>query len=316
MHGLRSIVPSANGLFAFEAAARHGSFTRAAAELNVSQAAVSYAVKRLEAFLGVALFERHHRRVALTEAGQRFHRDVSIGLSHIAASARDLRRRDRGGHVTLSISTAFATYWMLPRLARFRQAHPAIDLRLQTTDQDLDLAAEGIALGIRHGKGDWSDYESALFMAEEVHPVCSPGYLSAFGRIRAARELPRHTLIHLDEPYRKRMGWSDWFAAAGIDSPWPEAGLRLNDYALVIHAALEGQGVALGWRHLTQGLVEQGHLVRPVSNAVRTGAGFYVVAPRAAPADADAAAVRDWLIAEARAMTERARVPGRVRRGV
>ena len=151
METLRSLLPSINGLVVFEAAGRLGSFTAAARELRMTQAAVSYAVNRLEEHLGTPLFLREHRRVRLSEAGERFFADVSIGLTHIRRSAQDLRAVATGGHVTLSCSTAFAAFWMVPRMAQLRVDLPHIDLRIQTADGDLDLLGEGIAMAVRAG---------------------------------------------------------------------------------------------------------------------------------------------------------------------
>lgn len=297
MQPLRRLISSPSALFAFEAAARLGSFTQAAEELRVTQAAVSYSIKRLEATLGQPLFVRRHRRVELTETGERFYHDVSIGLAHIRRSAEAIRRQRADNHVTLSVSTAFANWWVLPRLAAFRAAHPHIDLRLQTTDKDVDLAAEGIALGIRRGKGNWPEYEAALFAREAIDPVCSPGYLTPLTtRPSSTADLKRLKLIHLDEPFRPRPSWSDWFAAQGVDYTDLGDGLRLNDYALVVQAALEGQGVALGWRHLTADLVARGLLVRVLDRTLETGLGFYLVWTRGKALADDAIAVRDWLL--------------------
>ncbi len=294
MKSLRALLPAPSALFAFEAAARLASFTRAAAELRVSQAAVSYSVKQLEAALGQKLFVRQHRRVLLTEAGERFFQDVSVGLGHIRRSAESLMQGGKPGHVTLSCSTAFASWWMLPRLARFRAAHPDIDLRLQTTDRDVDLAEERIELGIRRGRGDWPEYASRFLAAEAIHPICSPSYLAGVARPASPAELARLKLVHLDEPFRPRPVWADWFAAQDVGYADFGDGLRLNDYALVIQAALEGQGIALGWRHLTEDLVARGALVRPLPQPLVTGLGFHLVWPKSATLASDAERVRDW----------------------
>jgi DNA-binding transcriptional LysR family regulator len=299
MQSLRSLIASPSALFAFEAAGRHMSFTRAADELNVSQAAVSYSIKQLESALGQPLFIRRHRRIELTEAGERFFHDVSIGLAHIRRSADALQRERSEHHVTLSVSTAFASGWMLPRLSAFRADHPDIDLRLQTTDKDVDLAAEGISLGIRRGTGDWQAYESALLAREEIRPVCSPSYLATVPKPSRPSDLVGLRLIHLDEPFRPAPTWADWFAAQGIDFSDKGDGMRLNDYAMVIQAALEGGGVALGWRYLTDDYVARRLLTYPIAHNLRTSFGFYVVWPHGAQLSADAVATRDWLCRQA-----------------
>ena len=297
METLRSLLPSLNSLVVFEAAGRLSSFTGAARELRMTQAAVSYAIHRLEEHLGAALFLREHRRVRLSEAGARFHADVAIGLQHIQRSAQDLRAVAAGGHVTLSCSTAFAAFWMVPRMERFRADLPEVDLRIQTSDRDMDLVGEGIPLGIRGGvPEDWPQYHAEVLAPEEIYPVCAQSYLSRHPRPLAAQDLLAHSLIHLEEPFRSATTWADWFASCGIAARQVPRGLQINDYVLVVQSVIEGQGVALGWRHLTEGLVAKGVLVRLTGHMLATGKDFHVIWPRQMPLSRAAAQVRDWLV--------------------
>lgn len=301
MESLRSLLPSINGLVVFEAAGRLSSFTAAANELHMTQAAVSYAIARLEDDLGTTLFLREHRRVRLSEAGERFHADVSIGLSHIRRSARDLRAVAFGGHVTLSCSTAFAAFWMVPRMAQFRADLPDIDLRIQTSDRDLDLVGEGIPLAVRGGDpAEWPSYMAEPLAAEEIYPVCGAAYLA--GRTAPLRpaDLLDHPLIHLEEPFRSAATWRDWFADVGIDGRKVPKGLQINDYVLVIQSVIAGQGLALGWRHLVEGMVEKGVLVRLTDHVLQTGMQFHVIWPRDVPLSRAAQEVREWLLAQTR----------------
>jgi DNA-binding transcriptional LysR family regulator len=295
MNSLRAQLPPLNSLVIFEAAGRLASFTKAALELNMTQAAVSYGVKQLEAALGLALFRREHQRVRLTEDGRRYHQDVTLALEHIRRSTDVLRQRKSGAHVTLSCSTAFASWWMLPRLARFRQDNPGIDLRLQTTDKDLDLAAEGVSLGIRRGDGRYPGCDAVMLVEESIIPICSPAYLDRAGIIATIADLKRQRLIHLDEPFRPRPNWTDYFRAAGEHPQTDESGLHLNDYALVVGAALEGQGIALGWRHQTDHLVARGLLMHPLNLPWVTGLAFHIVSPHGAKLAPESETVRDWL---------------------
>jgi len=300
MRKLRELIPAPSALFAFEAAARLGSFTRAAEELGITQAAVSYAVRRLEEDLGSRLFTRLHRGIELTDNGRRFCNDVTAGLLSIARSADDLRRLNRGGHVTLSASTAFASYWMLPRLARVKRDLPDVEVRLQTSEKDVDLREEGIALGIRRGRGDWRGYAAHMFESEEILAVCSPGHLDRTGPVAGVSDLRDRLLIHLEEPYRPCPDWADWFARQGVDYEDRGHGLRLNDYALAIHAALEGEGIIMGWRHLVAHMLSSGALVRAVPDRYVSEQGFYVIWPDDQPPGPATVALREWLIAQGR----------------
>jgi len=217
MEPLRSLLPSVNSLLVFEAAGRHLSFTRAGQELGMSQAAVSFAVRKMEDELGVPLFTRRHRSVALTEAGARFHADVAVGLTHIRKSAEELRALSTERHVTLSASGAFASYWMLPRLPRLREDLPEVDLRIQTSDRDIDILQEGVPLALRCGRsGDWPGCHDIVLTDETVDAVVSPAYVEQNGMPRTVAEIARHRLIHLEEPFRPATDWEDWFRSAGV----------------------------------------------------------------------------------------------------
>lgn len=293
------MLPSLNGLVVFEAAGRLASFSAAARELGMTQAAVSYAIGRLEQQLGATLFLREHRRVRLSEAGQKFHADVALGLAHIQRSAASLRSTGDRGQVTLACSTAFAAYWMVPRMQAFREALPEIDLRIQTADRDLTLDGERIALGIRGGApADWLGHACAMLAAEEIYPVCGMGYAGRVGARTDPADLMDHRLIHLEEPFRTAATWTEWFASTGLAGKAVPKGLQINDYVLVIQAVIEGQGVALGWHHLVAPLVEKGVLRRVTGHQLVTGKGFYVTWPEASQLSRETRLVRDWLSAQ------------------
>ncbi|MEQ9334601.1 LysR substrate-binding domain-containing protein [Thalassobaculum sp.] len=297
MATLRALLPSANALIVFEAAGRLGSFTRAAEELGISQAAVSFAIRKMEDELGTPLFRRRHRSVELTEAGRRFHPDVALGLTHIRKAAEDLTAARPDRHVTLSASTTFASFWMLPRLARFRADLPDIDLRIQTSDRDLDLTSEGLPLGIRLGRArSWPGCEAAVLIEEAITPIVAPAYIEQYGRPAMAADIAGHRLIHLEEPFRPRATWEDWFADLGLPPPSRAKGLLINDYVLVVQAVLGGQGIALGWRYVTDRMVADGLLEYPSDHVLRTGRAFHVVWPAGREIGENARRVRDWLL--------------------
>lgn len=298
MRKLYDLIHSPTALLSFEAAARNLSFSKAAAELNVSQPAISAAVRKIEQALGARLFERRNRGISLTETGEKFYADVSFGLMHILRSAEAVRQRNDGSHVTISCSTAFAHYWLVPRLARFRALYPGIDIRMETTDRDTDLRQSAVSLGVRRGGGAWIGYGSAKLADDRIVAVCSPAYLAAHGEIPSVAALATCQLIHLDEPFRLRPRWADWFSAAGHAFRDTGGGLRLNDYALVLQAAIAGEGIAFGWTHLIAPLIEKGILVQVTEHALLDGSGHYVIWPDGSEPSANARLFLEWLIAQ------------------
>jgi DNA-binding transcriptional LysR family regulator len=290
-------IQSLNNLLVFESAARRGSFTRAAEDLHISQPAVSHAMRLLEADLGVALFERQHKGVQTTDAGKYLLEQVGMGLSLIDQALREVRSM-QAHQVTLAVSTATATWWLLPRIARFKQQHPDIELRVITTDTDLDLARERIDLAITLGADDFANYQRWHFVDEEIFPVCSPRFLQAhpLPDLKAVAHSP---LLVLEERYRPRMDWKEWLSRFDVGLPRQPKLFRFNDYSIVLQAAIEGQGVAQGWRHIVQPLMAQGLLVRPLQHSVTTDQPLYITAPQSKVLRSDVAYLKDWLVAEA-----------------
>ncbi len=297
MQALRKLIHSPHHLFVFEVCGRLGSFTQAAKELGVSQPAVSLAMRQIEDAMGVALFERKHRRIELTTAGSALHTEVSEGLTRILDTARSLNRQSPPNLVTLSVSTAFANYWMMPRLSSLHKSHPHIDLRLQVVDKDIDLEQEDVSLGIRRGRsGAWPGYESAIIAIEELIPVASSSYADQYGIPQSVEALLQHQIIHLEEPFRPRPTWKDWFNAMGIEYRDQGEGLRLNDYALVIQAAMSGEGVALGWQHIVSPLVDRKLLIPLCSQRWKTGEEFHLIWSNRTALSPAAELVRDWIL--------------------
>lgn len=290
--------PAMGHLIAFEAAARIGSFTRAAQELGISQPAVSHAMRALESELGVALFERRHKGVEMTDAGRHLLEQLTQGLTLIDQALRDLRSLTVSHPVTLAISTATATWWLLPRIARFKQLHPDIALRCITTDTDLDLERERIDLAITLGDGHFGHYQRWHFVDEEIFPVCSAAFLQRSGPLKDLPALTRTTLLHLEERYRPRLDWQAWLARFDVKLGRGNKVFRFNDYSIVLQAAIEGQGVALGWRHLVAPLIAQGLLVRPFEQSVTTDQPIYIVASGKDSLRSEVAFLRDWLMRE------------------
>ena len=301
MRELRRLVHSPHHLFVFEVCGRLLSFTKAAEELGVSQPAVSLAIRQLETAIGQDLFERRHRAIRLTEAGERFYNEVSLSFERLLQAAREVNRGDEEGLVTLSISTAFANYWVMPRMTRLHRSHPNVDLRLQVVDKDVDLEHENVSLGIRRGRGGWPGYDSVNIAREEIFAVASPAYLAANPRPKSIEDLLQHQFIHLEEPFRPRPTWRDWFDSFGVDFVDRGEGLRLNDYALVIQAAMAGEGIAIGWRHVTESLIKKRLLVPVLPQSWKTGEEFHLIWSDHTELSESAQQVRDWIIEEAKA---------------
>ncbi len=280
----------------FVAAANTGSFTRAARMLGMGQPAVSHAIKRLEKTLGVALFERDPRGLTLTVAGEALRRGADAGLRLIddALTAARLTARSDAA-VALSVSTALATHWLMPRVAAFKERHPDVELSVITQDTDSDVGHAGADLWIPLGAGPWGGMRTWRFADERIVPVASPGFVEADSPV----ELTSTTLLHLEERYGYRYDWARWFDEHGLSTADTRSGQRSNDYSIVIHAALEGQGVALGWLHIVEPLIASGRLVALTAEPQSTDQPFVIVARRDTPLRDAVEIVRGWLLEEA-----------------
>lgn len=302
MRRLRRKLPSLTGLITFEAAARHLSFTNAAAELHVTQAAVSRHIRTVEQLLGTSLFHRRHRALELTAAGRKFHQAVNMGLEHIANVADEISAMRSSGQVTVAATLAFASFWLMPRLALFRKAFPDIDVRVLASDRSSELQADGVDIAFTCGDAHSAGHEAHFLFTEEVFPVCSPGYLKDRPPIRTPEDLLHQTLLHLDEEHWTKIGWSPiswqlWLEKNGIKAVPEQHGLWFNNYLMVVQAVLDGQGIALGWRHLISDLLARGALVQPVEGVLNSQRGYFLVVLANAPRSEETIAFRDWILA-------------------
>jgi LysR family glycine cleavage system transcriptional activator len=306
MRDLRSSTSGFAELIAFEAAARLGSFTKAADALDVSQPAVSLRVRALEKRLSTSLFAREGRGVSLTADGLRLWQELKAGFDRIAEAVAAVERKAaRHDTVTIVVSSAFASYWLLPRIRKFQAKNPAVELRVMTSDRGVDLASERIPLAVRHGDGAWTDHKAWPIAREAVFPVCSPRYLKRHGSITSPGDLIKHQLIDFHERHRRHVTWEDWFREAEVRTRRRFNLLEFNDYALVLKAALSGEGIALGWEHLVGDLLAEGHLVAPKMPIVSTGMSYWLIAPADMPETSGVVHLRDWLLAEAKTITQR-----------
>lgn len=303
MHDLRKLVTSANLLYTFEAAARHESFTLAARELNVTPAAVSHAIRQFEDGIGLKLFDRQHKRVIVTPEGAKLFQNVSQALERILSTINDLKAETSRTPVRLYVSITVATHWLLPRLARIREALPLFDLRLYTSDKLLELPDDGMSIAITGGRGAWPGCHVWLFTKEIIYPVCSSKYLQASGTVKHLKDLRHHRLIHLDDMLHEGVTWRDWFDKFRVSQPKDRGTLVYNNYILVLQATLAAEGVALGWQHVVGDLVKQGDLVRPVKEQMSSGVDVYIVARKGRELSPAACELRDRLIQEGLTIT-------------
>lgn len=292
-------LPPLNALRAFESAGRHLSFTKAAAELNVTQAAVSHQIKALEERLGLTLFKRQNRRLLLTDAGQAYLPSVRDTFEGLARATERLMARDRGGALTASVLPSFAAKWLVPRLGRFREAYPDIDVRLSTDLSLSDFNRADVDVAIRYGQGDYPGLESVRLMTEELFPVCSPALLRGGKPLRKPADLQFHTLLHDDF----QVDWRLWLLAAGVKGVDPARGPTFTDSSMVIQAAVEGQGVALARSVLSASDLAAGRLVKPFEVSMQASWAYYLVYPPATRDSPKIAAFRNWLLIEAKATT-------------
>ena len=288
-------LPSLKGLRAFEAAGRCLSFTRAAEELHVTQAAISHQIKALEAQLGVRLFRRAPRGLLLTDAGQAYLTEVREAFRRLTQATDRLLARDVAGVLTVSVLPSFAARWLVPRLPRFSGRHPEIDLRIAADDRPVDFNREDVDVALRYGRGDYPGLQADHFLSEEVCPVCSPALLRGRHPLRTPADLKDHVLLHDDLPTT----WAMWLKVAGATEVDPTRGPHFTDSSLVLQAAVGGQGVALGRSALAGDDLAAGRLVRPFPLSLPAESAYFIVYPPHTANRPKIAAFRAWLLAEA-----------------
>ena len=306
MHRTLRRLPSLDFLRGFEAAGRRLSFTLAAEELFLTQSALSRQVKALEDALGVALFERRHRALALTAAGAAFHRTVSLQLREIAQAAEAVRDVTRDPGLTVSTTVSFAALWLIPRLASFRAAQPDVEVYVSADDRMVDLSRGDVDVAVRYLADDGAPPGAVRLFGERLLPVASPALHKRGGMpLKAPADLARHVLIHLDDPsgVMPWLNWPAWLASNGQPNLKPAGSLRFSLYDQVIQATLGGQGVALGRIPLISELLREGKLIAPFPKRYDSPRGYFVVqAPHAADRP-DVGAFAAWLQREVAAQS-------------
>ncbi|QDL90391.1 LysR family transcriptional regulator [Paroceanicella profunda] len=291
MPNLRSVLPSLNALHTFEAVARRGSFARASEELNVTPPAVSRMIARLEEYLGVTLFVREPGGVQLSAAGELLFEATARGFATIESALSELQDRRRGLEtVAISVSTGFTTHWMMPRMALFKQRFPRVELRFQLIMGAISGPVSDVDFGMRFTEGPDAQHETAFIMPEILVPVCSPRYPRADRRVPLPSGSPPGPV-----PGENRMDWSHLFFSGPAAAEEPSAPLIFSDYAIVLQAAILGQGMALGWLNVVSHWLCTGDLVPAGEQISVTGRRCQFVNQRNRPLRPVARAVRDWM---------------------
>ncbi|MDF0521907.1 transcriptional regulator GcvA [Bradyrhizobium yuanmingense] len=291
-------LPSLNGLRAFEAAARHLSFTLAASELNVTQTAISHQIRRLEEELGIRLFIRQNRALALTPEARDYLPGVRAAFNDLRLATDRLLRKDDDKVLTVSTLASLAAKWLLPRLTDFQEQHPGIDVRITTSTSLVDFQRDNVDAAIRYGRGQWPGLRADWLMADELFPVCSPSLLRGDKPLRRPEDLRNHPLLHTSSTNSD--DWRLWLTAAGLPADIARhPGITFDMIFMTIQAAIDGIGVAMGRTSYVQDDIAKGRLVVPFKIALPADAGFYLVAPDGRREAPKLAAFRQWVLAAA-----------------
>jgi len=297
MNRSRRKLPPLTSLRPFEAAARLESFTEAARELGLVQTAVTKQIRRLEEDLGTKLFERKNRAVYVTPQGERFAKVVSEALGNIAAEAASLRGETRSGEVVLRCQLIEAFYWLMPRLAKFHEAHPDVGFNLITALAPLTEANEQFDVAIQT-TGRPSGTARLLFTAEdEIFPVCSPNMVREPESL-SAEEILSYPLLAHDVTPQDWMDWQGWFEAVGVPGALPATTRKFDSYPVALQAAASGQGIGLGWRRTAEHLINKGELIRPCKVSVPRPTELSVFAPASSLPSKEAELLIKWLATE------------------
>ena len=294
-------LPPLDFLRGFEAAARHLSFTRAAAELFLTQSAVSRQIQALEEFVGVPLFERRHKALALTDAGQSYYRIVAPVLDQLREATRRLRETRTGHVLTVTTTVSFASMWLVPRIGRFRKRQPKLDVRITATHEVTDLEREGIDVAIRDSAVNRAPPGAVPLVSEHLSAVCSPEYLREAKADKRPlvepTDLRHHTLLVLDDPSGRWpwLSWRTWLEEMGVEELEPARMLSFSQYDQVYNAALHGQGIGLGRMSIAREMIREKRLVALFGREQRLARAFYAVYAKDAASRPEARAFVEWI---------------------
>lgn len=302
MNQRRPRLPPLNALRAFEAAARHCSFAKAAEELRVTAAAVSHQIKALEQLLGIKLFKRLPRGLVLTDAGRSYLPGLSDGFEQLARASQGIAGRRLRGALTISVLPSFGAGWLVPRLGEFRRLHPDLDLLVRSEIRPIDFRTEDVDVAIRYSRHAPAGLRVDHLMGEDLFPVCSPSLLNGLHPLRRIEDIRHHTLIHdgAGTEANAWQAWRPWLKEAGIDDIDPRRGPAFTDSTLIYQAAIAGEGIAIGRSALAGDHLASGRLIRPFAVERRSELSYWIVSATESADAPHVAAFRRWALARAR----------------
>lgn len=270
-------LPPLNALKAFEAAARLLSFARAAEELHLTPSAISHQIKSLEEQVGVPLFHRSGRAVALTDAGARYYPALRQSFDRMHEATEELKQSDSIGALTINVLPTFAIRWLLPQLNDFQTRHPEIEVRISTSVNNIDFNQTEADAAVRFGNGDWPGLEATLLMREEIVPVCSPDLLKTGPGLNSPADLKHYPLLH---DFNRPDTWRLWLHAVGETSIEPDKGLKLETTNMAVQGAIQGLGIVPVNPYMVRKELEAGVLIEPFEYHLPVSNGYYLVYPK------------------------------------
>lgn len=292
-----NLLPPLDYLLAFESTVESGSFSGASKALNISETAISRKVKLLEHHYKLNLFIRGHRSIQISPHGQQLFDEISPVLGQLRSISENRFKDAKAEAITLAATNSVAGLWLMPRLPLFNADNQELRIKLVSSDSDEECLAEDIHLSILRGDGKWLGYQAQLLFGETIFPVCSPEYFTKHPEIAELSNLAQHSLIGVASTHTEWMNWHTWLSHNGLHVKKLDQTVLFNTYPLSIDAAANGLGVALGWGHLLDHLVDQGKLVRPLGDiSIRTDYGYYLLKPEKSSSFSERDVVESWLL--------------------
>jgi len=293
----RKVLPPLDYLLAFESAANLGSFARASEQLNISESAISRKVRLLEQHYNSPLFVRGHRSISLTTQGSVLLASVAQSLDILRDASEEMFASHQTNAVTLAATNSVASLWLMPRMRKFNRSNSRVKIMLVSSDSDAECLADSVDLSILRGEGTWEGYEAKELFGETVFAVCAPRYLRQNSGCNSLSSLPELDLIEVTSSHTEWMDWKTWLGQQGVQNVTLQRAAYFNTYPLAIQAAVDGLGIALGWGHLVDHLLESGELVRVLrDNSARTNSGYYLLKNKMKKSFPEQEVVENWLL--------------------